>query len=730
MECNKDEANRAKEIAENKFLNKDMNGAKKFALKAKTLYPTLDGINQLISVLDVYVAAENKINGELDYYEILGVGPATDDDTVKKQYRKLALSLHPDKNKSVGAEGAFQYVSEAWNLLSDKEKRSMYDHRRNVFMQRVQVHHKNGGSRPPNGFNCFTKSTAARKVTPTNAKDTTVKAKDTTSKAKSTTTKAKDSYATSKDTTVTAKDSTAKTKGTTAKAKYTTTEAKDTATKAKDSNPQVMDTTNVAKDTVTKAKGTGTKAKGTTSKAKGTSSKAKGTVIETKDNVRTGHTSLSNGKTVLKTFWTVCMRCKLQYEFGRMYVNRNLLCPTCYGPFRAIEVPPPNINGSAGNNILNQETCKIAGGETGQGTSSKWAPFKKAYSAADVDQAANLVQQTYEKVKREREEAQANTKREKALRRKLDKKTAKLSNSDAINGPIEVKKDVSDMGIKKGLIKKATMEIKKKLNEWSSETVKDWLPNEESKNLETESVPDPDFYDFDIDRSEKCFEEGQVWAAYCDDDEMPRTYAMIEKVITLTPFKMKICWYNLKPEYSGAYGEFKAGKHETVSSPNYFSHKANFTKRENGSVWVFPKKGDVCALYRNGKKSGFVKHAFEIMEVDAYDQETGGVTVTPLVKVAGYKTVFHRHVNTKETKVVMKTEMGRFSHQIPAYLITGRESLNAIKGCYELDPAAVPREFLHVIKNVNEGENGDDQMLETFDGLEDLKEADNMDVEN
>ena len=66
----------------------NVKGAKKFALKAQNLFPGLEGISQLLAVLDVHLAAENKVSGESDYYGILGVNPLADDDTVKKHYRK------------------------------------------------------------------------------------------------------------------------------------------------------------------------------------------------------------------------------------------------------------------------------------------------------------------------------------------------------------------------------------------------------------------------------------------------------------------------------------------------------------------------------------------------------------------------------------------------------------------------------------------------------------------
>ncbi|XP_010445273.1 PREDICTED: polycystic kidney disease protein 1-like 3 [Camelina sativa] len=130
MECNKDEARRAMDIAEKRVSEKDYNGAKKFANKAQVLYPNLDGLQQVLMMIDVYISATNKINGEADLYGVLGVDPLADDGAVKRQYKKLALLLHPDKNKFKGAEGAFKLVSQAWCLLSDKVKRSGYDQKR------------------------------------------------------------------------------------------------------------------------------------------------------------------------------------------------------------------------------------------------------------------------------------------------------------------------------------------------------------------------------------------------------------------------------------------------------------------------------------------------------------------------------------------------------------------------------------------------------------------------
>ena len=67
------------------------------------------------------------MSSKRDYYEVLGVSKSTSVDELKKQYRKLALKFHPDRNKSAEAPEHFKEISEAYAVLSDAEKRQLYD---------------------------------------------------------------------------------------------------------------------------------------------------------------------------------------------------------------------------------------------------------------------------------------------------------------------------------------------------------------------------------------------------------------------------------------------------------------------------------------------------------------------------------------------------------------------------------------------------------------------------
>ncbi|KAG7477063.1 hypothetical protein MATL_G00089260 [Megalops atlanticus] len=62
-----------------------------------------------------------------DYYKILGIPSGSNEDEIKKAYRKMALKFHPDKNKEANAEEKFKEIAEAYEVLSDPKKRTIYD---------------------------------------------------------------------------------------------------------------------------------------------------------------------------------------------------------------------------------------------------------------------------------------------------------------------------------------------------------------------------------------------------------------------------------------------------------------------------------------------------------------------------------------------------------------------------------------------------------------------------
>src|SRR5881397_3402024 len=63
-----------------------------------------------------------------DYYEVLGVNRDASDEDIKKAYRRLAMKFHPDRNPdNPKAEEHFKEAKEAYEILSDQQKRAAYD---------------------------------------------------------------------------------------------------------------------------------------------------------------------------------------------------------------------------------------------------------------------------------------------------------------------------------------------------------------------------------------------------------------------------------------------------------------------------------------------------------------------------------------------------------------------------------------------------------------------------
>ena len=85
-----------------------------------------------------------------DYYEVLGVGRDISQEDLKKAYRKLAVKFHPDKNPGdKQAEERFKEIGEAYEILSDADKRAAYDRMGHAAFQ------NGGGSRGGGGFGGF-----------------------------------------------------------------------------------------------------------------------------------------------------------------------------------------------------------------------------------------------------------------------------------------------------------------------------------------------------------------------------------------------------------------------------------------------------------------------------------------------------------------------------------------------------------------------------------------------
>jgi molecular chaperone DnaJ len=82
-----------------------------------------------------------------DYYSVLGVARNAEENEIKRAYRELARKLHPDVNKDTDAEDRFKAINEAYQVLSDPEKRAKYD-RFGADWERYQSAPENGAGSP------------------------------------------------------------------------------------------------------------------------------------------------------------------------------------------------------------------------------------------------------------------------------------------------------------------------------------------------------------------------------------------------------------------------------------------------------------------------------------------------------------------------------------------------------------------------------------------------------
>ncbi|KAJ4703215.1 DnaJ domain [Melia azedarach] len=112
-------AEKAKGAAEEYFKLQNVDMAIKSLQAAKDFSPRLPNIEEYFAYKVHELAAKKST-----WYEILAItDPEVDTSVIRKQYKRLALMLHPDKNPSVAADGAFKLIQSALDILRIPEKR-------------------------------------------------------------------------------------------------------------------------------------------------------------------------------------------------------------------------------------------------------------------------------------------------------------------------------------------------------------------------------------------------------------------------------------------------------------------------------------------------------------------------------------------------------------------------------------------------------------------------------
>ncbi|KAK8946311.1 hypothetical protein KSP40_PGU018763 [Platanthera guangdongensis] len=361
----------------------------------------------------------------------------------------------------------------------------------------------------------------------------------------------------------------------------------------------------------------------------------------------------------VETFWTACLTCRLLHEFDRRYIGYRLVCPNCHRSFRAVEAP--------------SEKEEVD------------AMFRRRVTAArSRTRSRPRVPTGWEALDRKRKSTVSSLPDLKSYNQKKEKTLAEVQTE----------------------LLKARNKGKKKTETNRSES----LVGDDDEDLSLMAVEDSDFYDFDIDRTEKCFAKGQIWAIYDDDDGMPRHYGLIDEIVSSSPFRVKISWLDVQVdgdeslllwEKSGhhvSFGRFKVGRKVEINSVNLFSHVLECEKAAKELYRIYPKKGSIWALYGDNA-SGRGRRSYDIAVFLTSYSEIYGLSMGYLEKVEGYKTIFKRiQIGAHAVRWLEKDEVMLFSHQVPARKLTETDGMNVPGDCWELDPASLPADLLQVVR--------------------------------
>lgn len=124
-----------KALAESCFDCGDLMSALNHARKALSLSPNSEGLSAMATAFEIISSAAATAGGMPEWYKVLKVEPFSHINTIKQQYRKLALVLHPDKNPYAGCEEGFKLLNEAFRVFSDKVRRTEYDMKLRIRIQ-------------------------------------------------------------------------------------------------------------------------------------------------------------------------------------------------------------------------------------------------------------------------------------------------------------------------------------------------------------------------------------------------------------------------------------------------------------------------------------------------------------------------------------------------------------------------------------------------------------------
>ncbi|KAJ6831147.1 uncharacterized protein M6B38_350545 [Iris pallida] len=678
MECNKEEARRAKEIAERKMQNKDFLGAKKIVLKAQQLFPDLENILQMLTVCDVHCCAEAMINGVMDWYGILQVEQFADELSIKKQYRKLALQLHPDKNKFAGAEAAFKLIGEAHMTLSDRGKRSLYDSKRRP--NSLNVLPKQPSHQPPSHYCAKT-----RPGVPGNFA----------------------SSSTSHFSNINQQQSSASNSHSFL--------AMCPRCCQRYEYPRILinrslrchrcNSDFVAHELHAQAvPAPGTNSTEPLNHTKNSKQEVPGQQSHSGNSSNAGFQgNVAGGPTVQKS---------------RSSSGINV----AHGSVGSAS--QEKLNGMAGSNPhfknVNLERKMRESKEKPSAVNAKRKRGRKLVAeSSDSDSSNDSVDISTDEETGGKEEQSAGTSTGCYPRR-----SSRPKQNVTYNEALKDDDLVTPKRSRKGGSSFNTVHIKANSPYASS------LHNNDNAKCAVDSssngspgpasfsYPDPEFADFEGERVESKFGAGQVWAVYDDLDAMPRYYVRIREVCA-GEFRLHFNWLEhnaihdtekvwTKAELPVASGNYILGKSESTRSVQMFSHLMCWEKGTRRITYnIYPRKGEVWALYKDwdfkwsSNADSHKLYEYEVVQILLDFADSSDILVVHhLVKIEGFLSLFMPAIDNGTYKIP-STEVLRFSHKVPSYKLTGAEREGTLKGCLELDVASLPSDFADAFPSIS-----------------------------
>ncbi|XP_039003437.1 uncharacterized protein LOC120130222 [Hibiscus syriacus] len=745
MECNKEEAIRAKVIAEQKMQNGDFDAAKKFALRAQKLFPELDNITQLLAVCNVHYFAKHNIYGsEKDWYGILQTEQLADESLIKKQFRKLALLLHPDKNKFPGAEAAFKLIGEANRVLSDQMARSQYDLKCRASVKTIPKptsHPSNRASSvySQSGFannykNCASNFTASNVYQQAHhlkfwtlcsvcgfkfqcdkdfvnrmfrclscgsifiAHDLGLQGYSWNQFSNQVPCNSSSHYNSGKPSDVHVPHKFAGSAPIPKAGSFQVGGFKKQEKVGVKMHQSKEGFTDLKVDESSNMK----------DRKKGVE-KHKPTAAKPKESGTSRNAKQKRG-------WKSVEESDGSCETGSGIKGENVVCKE-----------------DCNNN--NRANSNLNGGNPSRRSSRQKQPISYEEKMADDDD------DFASPCKKSKIRTPPN-----ANEGKVDDEVMKKDNSGGFTTAADVyKKEVKQKasappeddvmrnkrktGESKGKEEETVILDKNKVHQFDSglESSRDMNPS--PRELE---YPDPEFTDFDKYRLENIFAVNQVWAIYDTLDGMPRFYAQVKKVYH-PGFKLQITWLEADPDEEKqqnwvyldlpvSCGKYRNGSSEACVDHLMFSHRIDPIKLSSKCFFVYPRKGEIWALFKDWDVKWISEpekhkppYQYDFVEVLTDFDEEVGIGVAHLGKVEGFVSIFRQ---TERDGVIsfqiLSCELYRFSHRVPSFRMTGNERKDIPVGSFELDPASLPTYLFELVDSGDMKPSNEDERIEAI----------------